>query len=519
MDAILLKTNIDNWKKYCEELDGYSNDLFQEEQDAIDYLKDFWRSHKYISDTDISTISDKCEELRLKEKAHSGKREIATCIKNFRGLAKKMYTKDNFAEFKKALEATMPKPSRPTGGTYTPRPTRTTTFTPQPQLKPQPQQQPQQQPQPQPQPQSQPSSTPKKESGFGGCLVWLIIIGAIYWGYNKCTSSNWNMLGSSNKTEVSGPIRYVLVETLNLRSSSEKNPHNIIGKLHYGTSVAMDADDASGNWVQIITNGQTGYVSSSGIVDETDFQSLNNIWGDDATRRMVAELRYRQALIAITKTTVFNDGYKLYGLENHGNNIWYSNTLGENGVFAVILDNKTEGKRLTAIYSFDKLDNPTCQFTEFVNGETMYINEVTYKRKQYKIDYGTYKTNETIGESQVEETVDNDEQDFGSPSDGLFGSLPNGTSVYEGVMSGYPIRFTITKDEGLGKLNAIYKNINYGGTIMLSGESLPAQSGDITFYGTLKEKQWSFHLTGTRAHITGTAYGENKQFEISLTPQ
>lgn len=373
----------------------------------------------------------------------------------------------------------------------------------------------------QPSPQPTPQSTGKKKDdggGFCGCLIWIIIAAAIYWGYKSCTGSGWSLFGGSNKEVVSTPSNYVIAETLNLRSSSEKT-RNVIGKLSYGTSVSVRGSGSYGSWINISANGQTGYVSHTGIVNETEFNALNNIWGDNATRRMVAELRNRHALISLATSSNFDVNYKLYGLENKGNNVWRSKSLGTNGVLAVILDNKSTGGRMAALFSFDKADNPVLQFTENVNTATTYIKKVSYRRKQYKIEYGKYKTSETINESQITEMIDDGEQDYGSPNDGLLGSLPNGTTVYEGDMDGFPIRFTITKDESRGEIKAVYKNVNYGSTMTLTGESLPAQGGDIYFFGTLSGQSWAFNLTGNRNSISGTANGDNKQFTIHLRPQ
>ena len=52
-----------------------------------------------------------------------------------------------------------------------------------------------------------------------------------------------------------------------------------------------------------------------------------------------------------------------------------------------------------------------------------------------------------------------------------------------GDMGGYPIEFTITNKPDKGELSALYKNVNYGTTMKMIGESLPAQGGEISFFG------------------------------------
>ena len=100
---------------------------------------------------------------------------------------------------------------------------------------------------------------------------------------------------------------------------------------------------------------------------------------------------------------------------------------------------------------------------------------------------------------------------------GLLGALPKGTTVYTGDMGGYPIEFTITKKPETGELSALYKNVNYGTTMKMVGESLPAQGGEISFFGEENGRQWSFDLDGDADNITGTASGSNNyQFNVKL---
>ncbi len=100
---------------------------------------------------------------------------------------------------------------------------------------------------------------------------------------------------------------------------------------------------------------------------------------------------------------------------------------------------------------------------------------------------------------------------------GLLGALPEGTTTYTGDMGGYPIEFTITNKPETGELSARYKNVNYGTTMQMIGESLPAQGGEISFFGEENGRQWSFDLDGDADNITGTASGSNGyQFKVKL---
>lgn len=123
--------------------------------------------------------------------------------------------------------------------------------------------------------------------------------------------------------------------------------------------------------------------------------------------------------------------------------------------------------------------------------------------------------NTSFADNPIAQNETDDDQDFGSPDEGLYGSLPVGTTTFVGTMNGFPIEISITKSNE-GSLIGVYKNVNYNATMRLTGESLPAQAGDISFYGKVKDQDWNFDLTGDFEHITGTAYGDNKKFDIDL---
>lgn len=123
----------------------------------------------------------------------------------------------------------------------------------------------------------------------------------------------------------------------------------------------------------------------------------------------------------------------------------------------------------------------------------------------------------TTHEEPVDEGMDDyDDQFDGVGQEGLLGSIPEGTTVYEGDMAGFPIVFTIIRNDNEGVLKAIYKNVKYGATMNLIGESLPAMGGDISFLGSTNDGDWSFDLTGNAELITGTASGNGKNLKVRL---
>lgn len=115
-------------------------------------------------------------------------------------------------------------------------------------------------------------------------------------------------------------------------------------------------------------------------------------------------------------------------------------------------------------------------------------------------------------------TEDNPDDQFGgSPCDGLYSQLPDGTTELTGDMAGFPIEFTIKKHSERGILEATYKNVKFGTKMELSGESLPAMDCDINFFGKADGQDWTFYLTGTLDNINGTARSSNgKDMKVNL---
>ena len=122
----------------------------------------------------------------------------------------------------------------------------------------------------------------------------------------------------------------------------------------------------------------------------------------------------------------------------------------------------------------------------------------------------------TAQQGEGDEAYEDEEDQFaGYGEEGLLGSLPDGTLEYVGDMEGYPIEFTIIKTE-TGDLKAVYKNVKYGTSMNLAGESLPADGGNINFFGKDGDNDWYFNLTGDASNITGTAQSGETNLKLSL---
>lgn len=119
-------------------------------------------------------------------------------------------------------------------------------------------------------------------------------------------------------------------------------------------------------------------------------------------------------------------------------------------------------------------------------------------------------------QSSEENTDGIDDQFEGFGEEGLFGSLPIGTTVFIGEMNGVPIELRITKNDDSGDLKALYRDVKYSRTMDLSGESLPSMGGNISFYGRVEGEEWIFNLSGTAEAIHGNVQCGDKNFEIHL---
>ena len=121
-----------------------------------------------------------------------------------------------------------------------------------------------------------------------------------------------------------------------------------------------------------------------------------------------------------------------------------------------------------------------------------------------------------MDDSDSEGMSEEDDQFEGVGEEGLYGCLPEGTTEFAGDMEGYPIEFSITKNSDMGNIKATYKNVKYGTVMELTGESLPADGGNINFYGKDGNTNWIFALSGDCENVTGTAQSGDNELNITL---
>lgn len=103
MDQIIMSQKVNKWNEACRYLKGKQSELSVAEWTSIELLADFWREHPF----DACESEELIAVLNDSDKYHANNREIILQIKQFRSIAKIMYTKDKetFEQFKVAMKA------------------------------------------------------------------------------------------------------------------------------------------------------------------------------------------------------------------------------------------------------------------------------------------------------------------------------------------------------------------------------------------------------------------------------
>lgn len=180
----------------------------------------------------------------------------------------------------------------------------------------------------------------------------------------------------------SAPKYYVISNYLQMKDSNNK-----ISNLGYGQKVAMYED--LGSTILGEADGTSGYVSSSNLVPQRDFELLNAVWGNDDVLNVVDLTRYRKAVLDFVKRNGYTTGPNGYQLimpsaAEYPNTVMKShevNNYDKFRDFAFILSNKNTGNAKLAIYSFDSSGEPVFVHSESCSPDKMITN----------ISYSVYK--------------------------------------------------------------------------------------------------------------------------------
>lgn len=187
---------------------------------------------------------------------------------------------------------------------------------------------------------------------------------------------------------------YVVADNVFLRSSKLLAvEYNILSKIGYGTELITYSKDSQ--WAEIKAGDIKGFVASKYIVDRSDFNLLNNIWGSYDTKEYIESAKCRLALIDFCKKNNLITGtnnWQLFTLQKgiKVNNVSFprlNNGYDKFTEFAFILKNNSSFERRTAIYSFDvNTEKPILVFQEKApwSGE---IKDIRYQNNRYIVDY------------------------------------------------------------------------------------------------------------------------------------
>lgn len=233
--------------------------------------------------------------------------------------------------------------------------------------------------------------------GIAAGIAALIVIGLGYY--------LWYLPYSIDRD---APRTYVLANNLFIRSSKVAGvEHNIMDKIPYGSELITYSDD--GDWADVKIGGQKGYVSSSYLVNDQDFNLLHNVWGSIDTKDYIESSKCRLALIDYCNRNNLNTGkdcWQLHTLQKDvkPNNVSFPRL--DNGYtkfteFAFILKNNTTGDRRFAIYSFEEeTERPIFLYEEDATDRGL-IKNVNYNasRNIYSVTYTASVQNESTIEA------------------------------------------------------------------------------------------------------------------------
>lgn len=167
------------------------------------------------------------------------------------------------------------------------------------------------------------------------------------------------------------PRTYVVANSVFLRSSQMSGvEYNILGSIPYGSEVITYSK--FGEWAEVKVNGQEGFIAAAYLLDSSDFNLLNGVWGDNDAKECIESSKCRLAILNYYKTNRLpsgTTGWQIYTRmkDQKPNTVFYPRIYNKNSKFTdfvFILKNVNEdGKRIVAGYSFeDETEAPIFRF-------------------------------------------------------------------------------------------------------------------------------------------------------------
>ena len=229
------------------------------------------------------------------------------------------------------------------------------------------------------------------------------------------------------KRDAEAPRYYVMAQNLNMRSTPEfEAEYNKIGSYPYGTEILVYDSVKSGikpyiygKYAPVDARGKVmkdkcieGYMSYNFMLSKADFFLLNSIFGNEDARKMLAEARYKRALLRYFKDNHLRGDISSEKIAEHGidntlataerwqvfcryekassNTVYRSRKYRKDSKFtdlAVIIKNIDSGERKLLYFVFED-DESFRLLSEQYAPRNGYMKDRSLKLKQY--DDGTY---------------------------------------------------------------------------------------------------------------------------------
>lgn len=210
---------------------------------------------------------------------------------------------------------------------------------------------------------------------------------------------------------------YVIANNVFLRSSKMAGvEYNVLTKVPYGAELITYTKDTE--WAEVKVNGVEGYAASTYLLEWSDFNLLNGVWGSADVKEYIESSKCRLAILDYCKRNQLNtgnDGWQLYTLQKDvkPNMVLFprlNNGYDKFTEFAFILKNNTTQERKLAIYSFEEeTEKPIFLYEENAPTEGKIKNIRFFNAKnEYNVSYtgnSTVPVKENKSAVQSEEKV------------------------------------------------------------------------------------------------------------------
>lgn len=294
-----------------------------------------------------------------------------------------------------------------------------------------------QQPRPErPQPAPRPAGSrtaPQKSTGMPSWGIIVIIVGILVLGGLVGGLLYRNNVYLPAKRDAEAPRYYVMAHNINMRSTPEfEAEYNKLTSFPYGTEILVydSVKYAStpyfyGKYAPKDARGKVmkdkcveGYLAYDYMLPKSDFFLLNSIFGNEDARNMLAETRYKRALLAYFKANRYRgnidnakmEEYGITGLNNaprwqvfcryekaKSNNVYRSRKYRKDSKYtdvAIIIQNLDDSRRRLLYFVFDDDGTPylladqSAPYEGYMKDRTLKLyNNIYNGRYEVSVDY------------------------------------------------------------------------------------------------------------------------------------